>query len=265
MSTVTVTPTVELDAHPPRVKLDVSDANLPAYGEVTVTRQDSSGRTVPVRTPDGNPLTLSTSGANRIGTVYDNEVPYGEPVSYSTTEDPGTVSAQVTVDETRVWLTNPGVPELSMPIELRAGSLRVEEWALPQAVFWPMGRETPVVHTDGFRKAPSTSLAIAVESLTEFRRLRTLLRDSSTLLLNIPQTLGFGFETSYVALGTAQSTNLTGIGADPNRTVEVSVQVVDRPAGGTQAERTYADLLVYASYTELQAAYSDYQSLLSGP
>jgi hypothetical protein len=41
--------------------------------------------------------------------------------------------------------------------------------------------------------------------------------------------------------------------------------VVDRPAGGSQSERTYADLLVFPSYTALKTAYPTYAATLAGP
>jgi hypothetical protein len=137
MSTVTVAPTVELSNVPPRVRLDVTDSGTPNLFATTVMRLDPDGALRPVRTQDGAPLTLGTSGSNRVGLVYDYEAPYGAPVSYSTLESPSTVSNPVTVDESRVWLVHPGVPALSLPITVaeigerkrsRACSTR---WAAP--------------------------------------------------------------------------------------------------------------------------------------
>jgi hypothetical protein len=261
MSVVTVAPTVEPGNWPPRVRLDVTDTSIPLYQEVTVTRLDPNGRTATVRTPDGNPLTLTSS----VGLVYDYEAPYGQPVTYSTVEDPATVSAQVTVDEDRIWLIHPGVPELSAPVELRSSSLLEEEWAVEQGVFFPQGREFPVVHTDGIRRAPSSSLTVAVDSLADLSRVRSLLRDASVLLLNVPAGLGLGFDTSYVAIGNVRNARVSDIGSDPKRAVTLPFVVVDRPSGGTQADRTYSDLLSYSTYADLQAAYTDYQAVLSGP
>jgi hypothetical protein len=50
----------------------------------------------------------------------------------------------VTVAESKIWLVHPGVPELSMPVELAKGSLAEEEWGVQQGVFYPMGRPFPV-------------------------------------------------------------------------------------------------------------------------
>jgi hypothetical protein len=120
MSTVTVVPTVDLTSTPPSVVLAVTDTGTPNLFATTVTRLDPDGVWRNVRTSDGNPLVLTTSGANRVGTLRDNEAPYGTPVTYSTIESPSTVSSPVTVDETRVWLVDPGTPALSVPIEMRA-------------------------------------------------------------------------------------------------------------------------------------------------
>lgn len=266
MSTITIVPTVEMDAQPPRVRLDVTDSgSSPAYTEATVLRVNPDGRSSPVRTNDGGPLVLTTAGAVRVGLLYDREAPYELPVTYTTVENPATVSSQVTVDETRVWLIHPGVPELSMPIELRAESLQEETFVAAEGVFWPLGRAYPVVHTDGQRKAASSSLFIATDTLTDMRRLEALVYDTSQLFLNVPQSLGFGFDSSYIAVSSVRKARLTDIGSDPHRVVELPFQVVDRPSGGTQADRVYSDLLIYANYAALQTAYPDYQSLLAGP
>ena len=263
MSTITVTPTVELDNSPPRVRLDVSDANLPAYRETTVVRLDPSGRSTPVRTTDGNPLTLSASGANQVGLVYDYEAPYGLPVSYSTVEDPATVSAQVTVDEARIWLIHPGVPELSQVITVVQFGARTR--AAQRGVFRPMGRKYPVVHTDGQRKAPEFTLTLFTATLTELDALDALCSDMGDLLLNVPAGKGFGIGAEYVSVGDLTESRITRFAGEPGRYWDLPCTVVDRPAGGTQADRTYADLLAYASYADLMAAYDDYQAVLSGP
>jgi hypothetical protein len=175
MSTVTVVPTVDLTSTPPSVVLSVTDTGTPNLFATTVTRLDPDGVWRNVRTSDGNPLVLTTSGANRVGTLRDNEAPYGTPVTYSTIESPSAVSSPVTVGETRVWLVDPGTPALSVPIEMRAGSFAEESWDVQQGIFWPMGRSTPVVQTDGARKAPASSVTVKIDTLAELADLRALL------------------------------------------------------------------------------------------
>jgi hypothetical protein len=89
MSAVTVVATVENSTNPqdpPRVRLNVTDTGTtPSLFAATVTRLDPDGQVVPVRTADGNPLTLlHKSGTTRVGLLYDYEMPYGAPVTYST-------------------------------------------------------------------------------------------------------------------------------------------------------------------------------------
>jgi hypothetical protein len=265
VSTVTVVPTVDAASTPPQVQLAVTDTGTPALFSVTVTRLNPDGSVGTVRTPDGNPLTLVTSGANRVGTVYDYEAPYGAPVSYSTQESPATISAEVTVPASSAWLTHPSVPALSMPIELQADSFAEEVWDVVQGVYWPMGRKAPVVQSDGQRKAVASSLTVSISTLADLASLRALLQDTSVLLLNVPATLGLGIDTAYISVGAVRNKRLTNIGSDPYRVVTLPIQVVDAPVGGTTAARTYSDLLDFSTYAALNAAYPSYAALLAGP
>jgi hypothetical protein len=158
VSTVTVVATVETTTTPQRVRLDVTDVGTPNLFATTVTRLNPDGRVVPVRTLDGNPLTLTTSGANRIGLLYDYEMPYGSPVTYSTQETPTSTSAEVTVNSSRAWLIHPGVPSLSMPITVADWAARTRK--VVRGVFQPMGRSTHVVVADGTRKASEYNLTV---------------------------------------------------------------------------------------------------------
>jgi hypothetical protein len=259
--TVTVTPTVEPSTgygDPHRVRLDVADSG--ALVEVTVTRLDPDGRTVVVRTTDGNPLTLSAG----VGLVYDYEAPFGAPVSYSTFEDSATVSSEVTVVEDMVWLIHPGVPEISMPISVASFGARGRPVA--RGVFRPMGRKTAVVQTDGQRKSFEGVIELNTFTLDEILAFETLTDDAADLLLNVPVGLGWGVPTCYVSLGDLEEGRLVDYAAEPRRLHTLSYVVVDRPVGGTQAERTYLDLLVsHSSYAELPASYGSYFALLAGP
>lgn len=263
MSTVTVTPTVEAGTWPPRVRLDVSDANLPAYVEVTVIRVNPDGTTTPVRTADGNPLPLVTSGSNRVGLMYDYEAPYGLGVTYTTAEDPATVSSQVVVDEARVWLIHPGVPELSQPITVAEFGPRVRR--AERGVFWPMGRKYPIVVSDGQRKAPEFALSVFTATPGEMVALEALCDDVGALLLNVPVSKGFGVGAEYVSVGDLTEARLGRFAGEPGRFWDLSCQVIDRPTGGSAAERTFADLLSFATFGDLQAAYDTFQDVLSGP
>jgi chitodextrinase len=264
-ASLTVTPTPEPGATPPRMRLNVADTRTTPASLVTVLRINPDGTTAPVRTPDGGPLALTVSGTSRTGLLYDYEAPYGVAVSYTTAEASGTVSAAVTVDAAQVWLVHPGLPSVSMPLELLVGSLDEETWDVQQGIFWPMGREFPIVHTDGRRKAPAGSVTAQITSVEELRYLRALTADTSTLLLNVPAYLDFGVDTRYIAVGPVKVRRPSSIGSDPLRAVDLPFQVVDRPVGGTQAQRTLASFTVYPTLAALSAAYPDLAALAVGP
>jgi hypothetical protein len=260
---VTVVPTVEASNVPPRVRLNVTDTGTPALFSVTVTRLNPDGTTSVVRTGDGNPLSLTTSGSTRVGLLYDYEMPFGASVSYSTTASAGTVSAQVTVAASQVWLIHPGVPALSMPITVAAWGERTRK--VTRGVFYPMGRGTPVVQTDGARKSAEYDLSVYTASQVEREKLNDLLDSGDSLLLNVPATKGWGRPTEYVSVGDVAESSVTRMAGEPGRMWSLPVTVVDAPVGGSQSQRTLADLFVYPSLGSLMTAYPTFQALLAGP
>lgn len=239
--TVTITPTVDLLSTPPSVGLAILDSTG-ANTSLTVQRVDPDGVLRPVRTTDGNALPLTVSGATRVGSLVDYEPPYGQSVFYTTTEVPSVASAAVTVDEDRVWLTHPGVPSLSMPVELRIGSLDVVEFGVARGVFRPQGRRFPVVQTSGTRYAPASSLIVTTESMPVWDSLLAILDDASTLLLNSSPDNGLNIPTGYISIDTARLRRPSSIGTDTLRDIELPFDTVDRPAGGTRAAWTMGDI-----------------------
>lgn len=244
MSVVTVVPTAEPDAYPPRVRLDVTDTGTPARFTTTVTRLDPDGRTRPVRTFDGGPLVLSTSGSDRIATIYDYEVPYGAPVSYSTVESATVVSPAVTVTESRVWLISVVAPALSLPITVANIGPRGRDVA--RAVYRPMGRKSAIVHTDGQRKSPEYDLTVRTHSLEELQALNNLCDDAQVLLFNVPARLRWGIGAEYVSVGRLVENRLYPYGPEERRHWDLPCIVTDRPEGGTTATRTLAVLAAEA-------------------
>jgi len=266
MSTVSVVATVEASNVPPRVRLDVTDTGTPNLFSTTVTRLNPDGTTVNVRTSDGNPLTLSTSGTNRVGLLYDYEMPFQQSVTYSTVETPGSSSAAVTVPESRVWLIHPGIPSLSLPVVLRPGSLDESTYPVTQGVFYAMGRSTPIVVSDGARKSGQSQVIVGVDTLADLASVTSVVADAGVLLLNIPTSLGYGQDSCYIAVGDMKVTRRSTIAADPYRDITLPFTIVDRPEGGSQSERTYADVLAaYSTYAAVRAAYPTYAALLAGP
>ncbi|WP_100499688.1 hypothetical protein [Geodermatophilus chilensis] len=267
MSTVTVTPTVEPSTgpdDPPRIRLDVVDTGDPAVTQVTVTRTGPDGVVVPVRTGDGAPLPLATSGTTRIGTLYDYEAPLGAPVAYSSIESPGVASAQVVVDADDVWLIHPGVPALSRPVLAAGISERTRR--VTRGVHQPSGRKHTVTQSDGQRKAPEWTLTVRTTTDADRTAVDALLEDAGVLLLNVPASWGWGINAEYVSVGDSVEQRLMPYAPEPRRHWQLPLLVTDRPEGGSQAERDYADILAdYEDYAALLAAYPTYYDLLSGP
>lgn len=252
MTTLSVTAAVQPTNLPPRVLVTVTDTgSSPAITSAVVTRTDNSGRTSIVRTPDGGPLQLAVSGSNRVGTVYDYEAPYGVPVTYSTSEQPANTSGAVTLSVADAWLIHVGVPDRSLPLDLRVGSFAEESRASNAGVFYPMGRRNAVVVSDGQRKGRQSSLVVAAETLAEFDAFDSLVDDAGVLLLNVPASLGLGISTAYVFIQDVRYKRLTDIGSIPNRDIEMPYVVVDAPVGGSQAQYTWADVI--AKYPAWQA------------
>lgn len=256
--TVTVTPTVQLSTTPPSVSLAVSTTTETS---TTILRNNADGTQSTVRTSDGNPL--ATPG--HAGTLVDYEPWYGSAASYTSIESPATVSAAVTVDPGVTWLTHPGVPALSQVVNFRPGTLQQETRVLKRGVFYPLGRANAVVVSDGARKSASSSVTLFTTTLTDYSNLMSLLSTGSALLLNIPASLGTGFGPAYIAVGDVQVNRWTDTVIDLYRDIVCPFDVVDAPAGGSAAQRSYTDLLAFASYSQLQAAYASYTALLTGP
>lgn len=258
--TVTVTPTVEpstSNTTPPRVRLDITDDG--GLAQTTITRLDPDGSSVVVRTGDGGPLPISAG----IGLLYDYEAPFGAQVSYASLESPAVTSIQVTVDEAQVWLIHPGVPTLSRPVRAAGISGRIRP--VRRGVHYPMGRKHAVVQTDGQRKAPEYTLTVRTTTEDERLAIDTLLEDASVLLLNVPADKGWGITAEYVAVGDSDEGRLFQYAREPRRHWTLPLLVVDRPAGGTTAARTYQDLLVgFATYADLAATHPTYYDVLVG-
>lgn len=176
-----------------------------------------------------------------------------------------TVTGAATLAVTDAWLVHPGVPGLSVKLNKITG-LAPRVSVVNRGVFQPYGRKTPIVVSDGRRKAPTSQLQVRTSSLAEKTAMNALLDDASVLLLNIPASLGWGVANEYVSLGDVEEARQLDEGADPYRVWTAPYQVVDRPIGGSQSTRTYADVLaVYGTYQTVRSGYSTYGNLLTGP
>ena len=247
--TATITATPEPGAVPPRVRLNVTTDQ----STIKLYRLAQDGTRTPVRSYDGGPFPVSA------GTLvaYDPEAPLGLPVSYTADGTGVTNSASVTVTATDVWLTHPGVPSRSQSIEVASVSERAYE--ANQAVRYPLGRRYPIVASDGARKAPSYEVRIYTDTLSELGAIEDLLADLSPLLLQVPASMGWGQVSEYVAVGRVTMGRVVQIGDHPMRLWTLPCSVVGRPAGGSQADNTYAkSLAAYPTYAARLAAHSTY-------
>ena len=230
----TLTATTDPTYSPPRIRLDFTDTAASPVTSVTINRQDASGRVYPVRTSDDGPLPTSGGAAS----VYDYEPPYAQDLIYSTTITGGpTATANLAVS--RPWLVHPGIPSRSMTFLQMAGSVQSETWDIDQGVFKVLMRSTPIVATGGVRFAPASTLLLGVSNPTDLAGLKQLLSDGAPLLLNVPGSLGWGIDTSYIAVGPVQNARPTQLLVEAWRTLSLPYQVVARPAGGTRGGLTW--------------------------
>lgn len=258
--TVTVTPTVDLVNNPPRVSLAIS-ANA-GEGSATITRLDPSGATVPVRTPDGNPLPISAGSA----LLFDYEMPYGESVSYSSMASPNTISAGVRVTASRPWLVHPAIPARSVQIQaFRQGTGIKRTRGVRQSVLYPLGRANPLVITDGARHGVTSSLVLLSSSSAYTQAIEALTADGSPLLLNVPVALGFNLTTRYIAIADIDYAPVFDKVFETYFDITLPFVEVDRPAGGSTSQRNLTSLTTYPTIAALNAAYSSLAAVQAGP
>lgn len=254
MANPTITATAEPENVPPRVRINIVDTGTPAVTEVTVMRLDPDGRRHPVRTQDGGPFGLTTSGSDHVGVLFDYEPPYGQPVTYTVEENPAT-AASVTLNSEQVWLIHPGVPSRSVPITIT--DLPDRQRQVRRGVFYPLGGKFPIVVTDGRRKAASGQLRVRTETDQARIAMDALLEDAQILLLNVPAGHRWGVTTMYLAIDTTRETRFLNWGPHPYRNWDLPYAEVARPAGGAQSQWSLADVQAsYATLVDVKAAYA---------
>jgi len=261
MATISVSAAAQPEHVPPRVQVNVTDSGNPAISSVTVVRLNlATGAMATVRTADGNPLPLSASGSTRTAILYDHEAPFGVPVTYYTLEQPGNTSAQLTLAVPRVWLVPPGVPGKGVAVTVATWGERTRQ--ATRGVFYPMGRTSPVVITDGARKSAAGSLQVVTLTDADRRAMNALLDDSSVVLLNVPAANPWGVDTCYVSFGDSVETRVSRIAAEPGRMWTLPYVVVDSPIGGAQSQWTWQNVIdTYATWNDVMAANSTWAQL----
>lgn len=233
------------DTSPPSVTLEVSDGTL-GTSNVTIVRMDPDGRWHPVRGAEpAHVIDGAWSG-------FDDEAPYGVPVSYQMTRTSGAVDTgrsplagggyanTLQLDVTDVWLIHPGVPSLSQRLELRDWQPIVR--AARRGVFVPLGGGLPLV-VSGARAAGTSQLETLTSTTEDEDGLRALLDDGSPLLLNVPVTLGWNAPSGWVSVGDSTTAREFMWGPAPRRVWTLPYNEVARPIGSTQSLWTCAGLL----------------------
>lgn len=264
MAELSVTATPEPDAWPPRVRVDVTDTgNSPAISSVTVVRT-ANGVETAVRGNDGAPLQLAPAGTDtRTGTIFDPEAPFGQEVTYATVQQPENSSGAVVSDSLVPWLVHLGSPHLSQPVDFRIGSFQSRKRAVRSGVFWPLGRDTAIVITDGRRKAPESQFTAHTTTPAQYEGMVSLLDDAGVMLLNVPPNLGLMLKTAYIAVLDVDEVRPSNIGEDARRDWVMPYVEVAMPTGGTPSSWTYNDAMArFATYDEAKAAYATYDDSL---
>lgn len=253
----TLTATAEPDGAPPRVLLQLEYTGQPS---ATIVRTGPDGRAYPVRQAD--PATLT--GGQWIG--FDYESPFDQAVTYTATTAAGSLtSAAATLSPGRAWLRHPGIPGLSVPLNYEGDGEPVR--AVNQATLDPIGRAYPIVVSDGRRRAPRDQLTLRTYTPAEKAALLAVLADVSILLLDVPPSLGFdGLTHDYVALGDLKETRFRpDYHPHPWRIFTCPYTVVQRPAGGLQAQRTWADVLAgHATWAAVLDDFTTWADVITG-
>lgn len=243
---------------PPRVRIDFDWPG--ASDEAWIMRLDPDGRQRPVRLAEPAPLVGGT------WTGFDYEAPFGVPVRYLARVG-GTIVATtdaLTLDVDQAWLRHPGVPDLSMPMRCTVAEFQPEQLRASRGVFDVVGASYPIVITDGARKSAESGMVLRTETANELARLRAIIADCSVLLLSIPPSWEWGITHDYVSIGDVQIARQLQYGPDQTRDISVPYTVVGRPAGGLQAQWTWAGVIAeFSSHAELSASYASLADLLA--
>lgn len=249
--------TPQPDNDPPRTLLELE---YTGQTEATISRLDPDGNTRPVRL--GDPATL-TSG---VWAGFDYESWFGQEATYTATTGAGSLTAgPVILDVADIWLRHPGIPSLSVRLDFQGEGDPTRP--VNQAVIEPLGRREPIVVSDGRRRSKRGEMTVRTETPEQTAALLSILDDVSVLLLDIPPSFDYGMDAhQYLSLGELRESRFRpDYYPHPWRVWSVPYIVVGRPAGGLQAERTYADLLTsYSTYLQVKAAYPTYLDLLTG-
>jgi hypothetical protein len=260
--TATIVATLQPTNVPPRVQLAVTGS---PGSVITITRTGPDGAPHAVRTAEPAPL---IAGA---WTGYDYESPFDPDghaqMIYSVQASDNSAPFTTTVpclQVTRSWLIHSGVPALSQPITILDGD--------PGETF-----------------DSGASFVIATDTTAQRIAMEALLSDTSPLLLQavvtgpaiaqlfpnltlFPSTTllpggGVSSYTTYdwVAIDQVTRDRSGGYVVDPWRRWTLPYRVVDRPAGGVVAQRTWSSLMADdATWSAVLAEFATWNGAFTG-
>jgi hypothetical protein len=241
------------DLYPPRIEIDLTGF-LGSTAELT--RIDQAGNRTPVRF--AHPATLD--GGTWTGADY--EAPFGEVVTYECAATLTVTSDPVLLEVFTPWLIHPGAPDRSQPLIITAVPQRSRE--TNQGVHNVLGRSTPIIITDGVRRAPTFDLAVRTETAAGGVALDDLLDDAQVLLLQIRYATAARTSYEWVSVGTAQSASLTDFFGDDLINWTLSCTVTDAPSYDNQGVRTLANIAgEFATLGEIALNYATLADLLT--
>jgi hypothetical protein len=226
-----------------------------------ITRTDADGAIRPVRGGDPAPLVSGRA------VVYDYEVPYGVPVTYTVIPSDASANAFVTTTPlatTQSRLIHPGVPSLSVQIfGFHEDTTRGNDSGEAQHVI--LGRQYPQIITDGQRKSQSYTASVRTTTEVQNVALRAILAGSVPLLLQVVYPFTTSSRWEYLSISHVDERRISEQFGDPKRQFIFQVTVVDRPAGGIAAQRTWADLLGEAgTWQDVLNKYATWTGVLTG-
>lgn len=177
---------------PPRVRINVTGRGSGVNGLLRLIRVDAYGGTTLVREP-----VRLTSGA---GTGYDEEVPYGPPVTYRTVDLPQESSGAVTLISADMWAIHPLVRSASLRLprwdddRLHLGDRSFAQTSSPSVAseVQVLNRDLPIVQRVGRRRRRDSLLTLHTYTELEAVAVTALIEDDAPILLNVPPSLAGG-------------------------------------------------------------------------
>ena len=239
---------------PPRVRLEINNVAGPS---VMVTRTTPDGISTPVR--GGDPA-LTTAGAFLV--LYDYEAPYNQSLTYTA----GSVqTSPVLLSVHQPWLVHPGLPSLSQ--SLHVVSLGDETMASTAGIHEVVGRQHPIIVSDGRRKGATFSLALKTFAVADRSALGQLFQDTEPLLLQIVDPdYTAEYDYRWVSIGNIVMSRLSSTNYTlATRIWSCDCTDTDAPVGSIQAQRTWADLIAECrTWADVTALYKTWRGALTG-